>query len=228
MDAAASPKIRRLRRRTELWLGLALFAAAVALGATIFFFRENAPFAVDSWWNSLLFAARSEFLLGISYAMNWLGGGWFGIIGLPLLCVALLVVLRRPWSALYFVAAVVVSAVLVQALKHTFGRARPTDIVVVSDYGSFPSGHVANATTIAVTLLIVFPRLWIALVGAAWVLLMAFSRTYLGAHWLSDTLGGALVGAAAALLVAAAFGATLAREQDKRTLRADALSDPQP
>ena len=228
MDAAASPETRRLRLRTELWLGLALLIASVALGATIFFLRENAPFAVDTWWNSLLFATRSQFLLGLSYALNWLGGGWFGIIGLPLLCVALLILLRRPWSAAYFVTAEVVSAVLVQVLKHTFGRARPADIVVVSDYGSFPSGHVANATTIAVALLIVFPRLWIALVGAAWVLLMAFSRTYLGAHWLSDTLGGALIGAAAALLVAAAFGAVLAREQERRMPRPAALSDPQP
>ena len=52
---------------------------------------------------------------------------------------------------------------------------------------------------------VLFPRVWVAIVGAAWVLLMAFSRTYLGAHWLSDTLGGMLVGASAALLVAAAF-----------------------
>jgi undecaprenyl-diphosphatase len=71
---------------------------------------------------------------------------------------------------------------------------------------------VANAATIAVAATVIFPRLWVGLVGAAWVLLMAFSRTYLHAHWLSDTVGGAMIGAGAALLVAAAFALPMARE----------------
>jgi undecaprenyl-diphosphatase len=50
------------------------------------------------------------------------------------------------------------------------------------------------------------------IVGACWVLLMAFSRTYLHAHWLSDTVGGAMLGAGAVLLVAAAFAVPMARE----------------
>ncbi len=214
MDAAA-----RLTRRTELWVGIGLLVAATALGAEIFFLRGNAPFAVDAWWNQLLFLSRNDALLALSYAMNWLGGGWFGIIGVPVIVVVVLLLLRKPWSAVYFVAAVAGSAVVVQLLKHTFGRARPEDIVVVSDYGSFPSGHVANATTIAVVLFVIFPRLWVEIVGAAWVVLMAFSRTYLGAHWLSDTLGGALAGAGAALLLAAAFGSLIARERDARMPR---------
>lgn len=209
MDAGAP----RHTRRTELWVGLGLLAAAVALGAWIFFVRGNAPFAVDAWWNTLLAQGRHGFLLHLSYAMNWLGGAWFGILGMPVILICVLLLLRRPWSAAYFVVAVVASALVVQLLKHSFGRARPEDIAVVSDYGSFPSGHVANATTIVVVLFVIFPRLWVALVGAAWVLVMAFSRTYLGAHWLSDTLGGALAGASAAILVAAAFGALVTRER---------------
>jgi membrane-associated phospholipid phosphatase len=59
---------------------------------------------------------------------------------------------------------------------------------------------------------VIFPRVWVAIVGGAWVLLMAFSRTYLHAHWLSDTFGGALIGAGAALLVAAVFAVPMARE----------------
>lgn len=224
MDAAAP----RLTRRTELWVGLGLLAASIALGAWIFFFRGNAPFAIDSWWNTLLASGRNGPLLILSYAMNWLGGGLFGIFGMPIIFVVVLLVLRRPWSAVYFIAAIVGSALVVQLLKHSFGRARPEDIVVVSDYGSFPSGHVANATTIAVALLVIFPRLWVAIVGAAWVLVMAFSRTYLGAHWLSDTLGGALAGAAAALLVAAAFGSLLTRDRTARSNRSEALPQPQP
>ena len=98
-------------------------------------------------------------------------------------------------------------------LKHLFGRARPEDIIVFSDFGSFPSGHVANAATIATVAFVLFPRLWVAIVGVAWVLLMALSRTVLHAHWLSDTLGGALIGAGVVLIVAGIFAPLLRRER---------------
>ena len=41
--------------------------------------------------------------------------------------------------------------------------------------------------------------MWVA--GAAYTVLMMLSRTYLGAHWLTDTIGGAILGAALAVLV---------------------------
>jgi undecaprenyl-diphosphatase len=135
-----------------------------------------------------------------------------------------LVLLRRPWAAVYFVAAEAVSAGGVQVLKHLFGRVRPEDIVVIADYGSYPSGHVANAATIAVAAYVIFPRVWVAIVGGVWIILMAFSRTYLHAHWLSDTVGGALIGAGTALLVAAAFAVPMAREREKLDVRAKRAS----
>ena len=58
------------------------------------------------------------------------------------------------------------SAVVVQLLKQLFGRARPEDILVHSDFGSFPSGHVANAATIAVALGVIFPIVWVWIAGA--------------------------------------------------------------
>ena len=189
--------------------------AACALGAIILV--RPTPFAVDTWWNSLLVANSSAFLDGFSRVLNFLGGTWFGVLVVPIGCAIALILVRRPWSAAFFLTAEAASAGAVQVLKHVFGRARPEDIIVISDYGSFPSGHVANAATLAAAAVILFPRLWVLLVGIAWVLLMALSRTALHAHWLSDTLGGALVGVGVVLVLAGLFAPLLERERSRVT-----------
>ena len=195
-----------------LVVGGALTVLACLLGWWILA-RGDQPFGIDVAWNAQVTAWFHPALLGFSRVMNWVGGGWFGVLVVPIGGAIGLVLLRRPWAAAYFLAAEAVSAGGVQVLKHLFGRVRPDEILVVSDYGSYPSGHVANAATLAVAAVVIFPQIWVAVVGAAWIVLMAFSRTYLHAHWLSDTLGGALIGAGAALLVAAAFAVPMARER---------------
>ncbi|WP_019178800.1 phosphatase PAP2 family protein [Microbacterium yannicii] len=198
-----------------LLVGGALVLLSCLLGWWILSRGEEA-FDLDLWWNSALVELRVPPLLWISHAMDWLGGGWFGVLVVPIGGAVALILIRRPWAAAYFLAAEAVSAAGVQALKHLFGRVRPDEILVIADYGSFPSGHVANAATLAVAAFIIFPRVWVAVVGAGWVLLMAFSRTYVHAHWLSDTIGGALLGAGAAVLVAGVFAVPMARERMPR------------
>ncbi len=201
----------REARRTLLVLGIAFTTLSVLLGWWIV--ARVDPFAVDTWWNGVVAGPPNPVILWFALAMNWVGGGWFGVLAVPIAGAIGLILLRRPWAAAFFIGAEAVSALGVQGLKQLFGRARPEDMLVVSDYGSFPSGHVANAATIAVAAALIFPRLWVMLAGAAWIVLMAFSRTYLHAHWLSDTVGGALVGAGVTLLVAAAFLVPLTRER---------------
>lgn len=194
--------------------GAVLVAAASGLGVWILV-RGNDPFVIDAWWDTVLGDAPGMLPTAFAHTMNWLGGGWFALVGLPILVCAALLLLRRPWGAACFVVAEIMSAGAVQVLKQVFGRERPEGILVLSDYGSYPSGHVANATTIVVVAFALFPRLAVAIVGAAWVLLMALSRTQLHAHWLSDTLGGVLIGTGAALLVVAAFSVPLRREEHR-------------
>jgi membrane-associated phospholipid phosphatase len=206
-----------------LIVGGSLTVVACLLGWWVFS-RGDEPFAIDLGWNALVAAMFNPAFSAFSYFMDWIGGGWAAILVVPIGGALVLVLLRRPWAAVYFVAAEAVSAGGVQVLKHLFGRVRPEDIVVIADYGSYPSGHVANAATIAVAAYVIFPRVWVAIVGGVWIILMAFSRTYLHAHWLSDTVGGALIGAGTALLVAAAFAVPMAREREKLDVRAKRAS----
>lgn len=191
----------------RLIISAALLVVAVGIGVLV---SWDADMRVDPWWNA--FVMQAGFLQPISLGLNFIGGGWFATFAVPLAAAALLLVIRRPWGALFALSAFAVSAAAVQVLKAIFGRARPEDILVASDYGSFPSGHTANAATIAAVAVVLFPRIWVALLAAAWTVTMALSRTVLHAHWLSDTVAGTLVGIGAALLVAAAFAVPLERE----------------
>ncbi|WP_411700326.1 phosphatase PAP2 family protein [Conyzicola sp.] len=174
-------------------------ALAAILGAIIAI-RGNLPFESDAEWMEEIIEHRHPAWEVPSLVMNFLGGGWFAYL-LPLAIVIVLCVLRRFWSALFLAVASVASALVVQVLKSLVGRPRPEDMLVTSDFGSFPSGHSANAATLVVCLGIIVRRAWVWAAGVAYVVLMMVSRTYLGAHWVSDTVGGALIGIGAALIV---------------------------
>ncbi|MFD5213145.1 GNAT family N-acetyltransferase [Microbacterium sp. NPDC058345] len=194
-------------RRRMLITGGALLTAALVLGVLVVVLPGEATNGFDMAWNRLMADVRQPWMLALAHVLNRIGGGWIAIFLVPGLIATVLLLMRRWRAAVYTAAAFLVSAALVQLTKEIFGRARPDDMLVASDYGSFPSGHTANATTIAVVLWLVFPRRRVAIIGVLWTLAMALSRTVLSVHWITDTAGGMLVGAAGALLVAAAFGA---------------------
>lgn len=210
-------RVRRLARRVPIVSGVSAVVVAALLGLVITL--RGGVLEFDNDWAAELDETRGPIGDVISLFMNALGGGVVGVLVVPIGIAVMLVLWRRPWAALYFVVASAVSAGVVQLLKQTFGRARPEEMMVPSDFGSFPSGHVANAATIAVALGIIVPRVWVWVLGAVYTVLMAATRTYLGVHWLSDTIGGTLVGVGAALVVWAAFAVVLERERLARLAR---------
>ncbi|MFD5864503.1 phosphatase PAP2 family protein [Agromyces sp. NPDC127015] len=205
--------VRTIRRRAPLIGGIVAIATAALLGVVIMGRNGGLPFGVDEEWVEEMLSLRGPVGDIFAYFMNALGGGIVGVFIVPVGTAIVLLLLRRPWGAFYFIVASAASAGVVQVLKSVFSRARPEDMIVVSDHGSFPSGHVANAATIAVAIGVIVPRVWVWVLGVAYTVLMAISRTYLGAHWLSDTVGGALVGAGVALVLWAVFAVPLERER---------------
>lgn len=206
-------------RVARLWplvsAGVALLVVA-ALAALIVYRQDDKPFGFEVEWMSEIVEHRSPFWTVPALVFNALGGGILAVFVVPLVIIAGLLIWRRPWAALYFAVAVGLSPLVVLVLKNVIGRPRPLDILVTADFGSFPSGHSANAALIATVLGIVFMRRWIWVVGALYTVTMMLSRTYLGAHWISDTVGGMLVGAGVAVVVWAPFALVLYREKQQQ------------
>jgi undecaprenyl-diphosphatase len=130
------------------------------------------------------------------------GDSWFWI---PALGVVFLLG-SSYWKerALAMLVAVLVTAVVVTAVKFTIRRQRPEGewggVYRKTDPHSFPSGHAARGASL-LTVGIAMGPAWLALALLVWAALMALSRVGMGLHYLSDILGGALFGVLIAILV---------------------------
>jgi membrane-associated phospholipid phosphatase len=202
----------KISRRWPLISSAVAVLLVAGLGGLIFL-RGNLPSEADAEWMEEILEHRNPLWEAPALLMDHIGGGLIGVFVVPLLIIAALCFYRRFVSALYFLIATVVSAGLVQLLKNLYVRPRPEDILVVSDVGSFPSGHSANAATMAVVLGFIIRRLWVWVAGIIYTVAMVLSRTYLGAHWITDTIGGVVLGAAVAVIVWAPFAYRLHLER---------------
>ncbi|MEV8531647.1 phosphatase PAP2 family protein [Streptomyces sp. NPDC051211] len=99
--------------------------------------------------------------------------------------------------AVRFALAGVLATLLQQGLKAVVGRERPVwpDPVDSADYAAYPSGHALTAAVVCGLLLWLFPSSTGARAAAVVsVLGVGFTRILLGVHWLSDVVGGWLLG----------------------------------
>jgi len=111
------------------------------------------------------------------------------------------------WDRLsrFALATLVISHLLVQLVKRTVGRGRPSRYRELAsirepDRFSFPSGHATASLAVALAYGISFPGLAGPLVLLA--LLVGYSRVRLGVHYPSDVVAGQLLAILTALGVA--------------------------
>jgi membrane-associated phospholipid phosphatase len=139
----------------------------------------------------------------VAIVLSWLGSA---VVNWPLRVAALILLAwRRHWLRLAaFGLAVITSEVLIGVVKAAVDRPRPPGSLITTSGASFPSGHAIATAVTAVGLVLVLappgPKRWRWEVYAVVLTsVMALSRVYLRAHWLSDTVAGALLGAGLAL-----------------------------
>jgi membrane-associated phospholipid phosphatase len=130
-------------------------------------------------------------------------GNIFMVIAVSVLVAAILFIRKNWWRLLALFLAVGIGQAVLNILKVVFQKPRPkTELFVFSS--SFPSGHVFSATVIygfCIYLTFRFinnatARWIVSALLALLILLIGFSRIYLGVHWLSDTMAGYATGLA--------------------------------
>jgi undecaprenyl-diphosphatase len=205
---------------------IGLLAAAVALVLFSWLGREiflGVTLPLDGMLRDQVHALASPRLTMVMIAASRYGGpSWLVPIGIGL-AVAFLI---RGWhrGALLIVVTMTGTGLLDTILKQTFGRTRPEAFF---DYPlplshSFPSGHAFfSASLLGGFAVLIYGRIRSrALRGLLWVvtialiLLIGFSRVYLGVHYPSDVLAGYAV--AVVWVTAVAVGDRLASQSRRQ------------
>ena len=181
-------------------------------------FIEQIDHALTLVINSLHNGGLDVVMQAISGRLTW--------IPLYLLLVFLLFRSVSLKSFLFVLGAVVITIVLRDQvsvfMKNSIGRYRPCHNLLIQGslhltHGcggkfGFVSSHAANTMGLAVLIALILKKNWVSTVMLTFALLNAYSRVYLGKHYLGDVVGGIILGAAIAMLVVATLKRLLTLE----------------
>jgi undecaprenyl-diphosphatase len=190
-----------LTARIRWWWCLVFLAAGLLLLGSFCF-----DATVQGWIADHQDAGVRKFMRGVSRFGDW---PQHVLLGLVLLVLGYW---RRNKKWMRVVAAMILACALAGAvarvIKISAGRARPsvqTEAAwngpsLSARYNAFPSGHTAASTAFFATLALACWRIGVPFLLIP--LLIAFSRMYVAAHFLSDVVGAALIGVVTACVVA--------------------------
>jgi undecaprenyl-diphosphatase len=167
---------------------------------------SQTPFAtwdpeITHWVQSIAVDGFHEMMV----AMSWPGNGWLAWI-LTILVGSTLILCGHKREGIFSLAGTGLAAFLSGLFKDLVGRPRPSNALVTVWFEypneSFPSGHVVFYTEFFGFLLFLLVARNLSVLGrypfsmllALLIAGVGISRVYLGAHWLSDVLGGYCLG----------------------------------
>ncbi len=126
-----------------------------------------------------------------------------------ILCIILLIFIENKRIPIAIIINMLIMWGLIGILKKTFKRERPNINRLVDEKGySYPSGHTMTATIfygfiiflIIISNLILPLKITLTTILVILVLLVGYTRIYLGVHYLSDVIGALLFGSSYLLL----------------------------
>ena len=127
----------------------------------------------------------------------------FGNIYIPLvILVCLLIFFKNKWIFLLQSGSYAIAGIFTYLAKIIVARPRPvTALIKIPSSYSFPSGHTLTSIVFYVMLVYLLTynskkevRNALIVLASVFALCIAFSRPYLGVHFLSDILGGIILG----------------------------------
>ena len=215
-----STALERISRRLGLTVSIGLVAGLLVSAGVIALFAEITEGVVEGesrrFDRAVLLWINANFPDWLDAPMRFVTAlGYYWVV-LPMLAVAMIVFYLKGWklsAALLFVSTAG-GMVLTTVLKSVFRRARPElfDSDYTASFYSFPSGHATIAVgfygmlTVILVYQIQSPLRWIVAVGGGvLVLLIGFSRLYLGVHYPTDVLAGFLAAPLWVVTVGAAY-----------------------
>lgn len=200
------------------WIGLiAALAALVVVVLGFLYAGHSEPGTVDAWIHEAVYGVRPPWRR-VALATDFLGEP-VGAAVVVAAVVAGCLLLRSPRTAVLVVTGAGVTVVTTTLLKHLVGR------TINGGYLSYPSGHTAFLTALALALaLLATGRLGLGRTAGTLLVLaaalvagavMGWAQVALGAHYPTDVLGGWCT--ALALVPATAW--LVDRTADRRTDR---------
>ncbi|OOE12996.1 phosphatase PAP2 family protein [Fictibacillus arsenicus] len=185
---------------------------------------EQERFTFDQVIIQYVLNIRTETLTEIMKFITFLGGKTILTLLLIGSLVWLIVKRKNYWGAIFYIIAVAGGGLINLGLKHWFGRVRPEESLIVEQGFSYPSGHSMGSLIYYGFLGYLVIRsqrgrslkLLLGIGFITLILLIGFSRIYLGVHYPSDVLAGFSAGTVWLLLCIG--GRESIRAYKKRTL----------
>lgn len=159
--------------------------------------------------------AETDPLVAVAQTLSFIGGS---VVMFPFVTIvaALLYVKKHKIATWFWLLSMVLAEILIWASKFLYARPRPPDALITTHGYSFPSGHAGTAAAVGAGIVLLLAargskHWYYQLLAVVYVVAVAWSRVYLRAHWLSDVITGAVLGAVVVIAVLLTVSSHLSR-----------------
>lgn len=224
-DSKPEPEAFTPDWRILILLGLILVASAFAFVELLEDMVEDPLIPLDTFVYEGMQRLRTPGFDTVMIAITELGDT--SVVVTVTAIVAFWLIWRGAWRTLiYWLTAIAGASAINTAIKAALERPRPVELYLQgASNWSFPSGHsTVNAVLYGCLAMIIVRecrpalRVPVAAGAAALIILIGFSRLYLGAHWASDVFGGFVFGAMWLALLSLFYMYRQAEQLDARGL----------